>query len=72
MFRYYLNKVYLPSMNSILDKEEVRVLRRKALAPAAGKVLEIGFGSGLNAGHYPVAVQHWTAVDAHKFPPRQG
>ena len=44
-----------------LSTEPVMELRRDACAGMAGRVLEIGFGSGLNVGLYPRAV---TAVDA--------
>jgi SAM-dependent methyltransferase len=44
-----------------LSTEPVMELRRDACAGMAGRVLEIGFGSGLNVGLYPTAV---TAVDA--------
>jgi ubiquinone/menaquinone biosynthesis C-methylase UbiE len=38
-------------------------LRRDVLAGADGEILEIGFGTGLNLGHYPEHVRHLTAVD---------
>ena len=38
-------------------------LRREVLAEANGEILEIGFGTGLNLGHYPEHVRHLTAVD---------
>ncbi len=38
-------------------------LRREVLAKANGEILEIGFGTGLNLGHYPEHVRHLTAVD---------
>jgi len=44
-----------------LSTAPVMELRREVCAGLAGRVLEIGFGSGLNAGLYPTAV---TAVDA--------
>jgi ubiquinone/menaquinone biosynthesis C-methylase UbiE len=37
--------------------------RRRACAGLAGEVLEIGFGSGLNAPHYPAAVTRVLAVE---------
>jgi ubiquinone/menaquinone biosynthesis C-methylase UbiE len=37
--------------------------RRVVLAAAAGDVLEIGFGTGLNLPHYPSAVRSITTVD---------
>jgi len=36
---------------------ELAPLRRAALAPARGRVLEIGAGTGFNAAHYPDAVE---------------
>ena len=38
-------------------------LRGDVLAPAAGDVLEIGFGTGLNLRHYPAAVRRLCTVD---------
>ncbi len=38
-------------------------LRTEVLAPAAGDVLEIGFGTGLNLAHYPARVRRVCAVD---------
>ena len=38
-------------------------LRRDVLAGVDGEILEIGFGTGLNLGHYPEHVRHLTAVD---------
>ncbi len=38
-------------------------LRREVLAKANGEILEIGFGTGLNLGHYPEHVRHLISVD---------
>ena len=38
-------------------------LRRDALAPARGRVLEIGFGTGANLPHYPDAVTELVAIE---------
>lgn len=38
-------------------------LRAEALAPARGRVLEIGFGSGLSLPHYPAGVRTIVAVE---------
>ena len=38
-------------------------LRREVVAEVDGEILEIGFGTGLNLGHYPEHVRHLTAVD---------
>ncbi len=42
---------------------EIRALRTRALAGAAGRVLELGFGTGLNLHHYPPGVKRLVAVD---------
>ena len=39
--------------------------RKKVLADVTGKVLEIGFGTGLNLPHYPASIAEITAVDVN-------
>jgi SAM-dependent methyltransferase len=46
-----------------LRSKPVARLRDRALAGTEGEVLEIGFGSGLNLGHYPPAVSKLHAVE---------
>jgi SAM-dependent methyltransferase len=41
----------------------VERLRGEALAAATGRVIEIGFGTGLNLPHYPPAVRELVAVE---------
>lgn len=45
------------------DDEQVKVLRTRTLAGATGRVLELGFGTGLNLPHYPPGVKRLVAVD---------
>jgi len=48
-------------------------LRSRVLARARGRVLEIGFGTGLNLSCYPPAVIHLTAMDTSvHLPSRMG
>jgi len=47
----------------LLDQPLISEQRRQLLSGAAGHILEIGFGSGLNLPHYPATVQQITAVD---------
>ena len=47
----------------LLDQPLIAEQRRQLLSSAAGHVLEIGFGSGLNLPHYPQTVRQVTAVD---------
>lgn len=46
-----------------LSTGPVMRLRRDAVAGLSGRVLEIGFGSGLNTGLYPAAVDRVDAVE---------
>ena len=41
--------------------------RRRALEPARGETLEIGFGTGLNLPYYPQAVTTLTAIDSENM-----
>jgi ubiquinone/menaquinone biosynthesis C-methylase UbiE len=45
------------------DNEEIKSLRSRALARADGRILELGFGTGLNLPHYPPQVRRIVAVD---------
>ena len=47
--------------NSLIQKQ-----RRAALAQVQGRVLEIGFGTGLNLRHYPRQVTSLTAIDSER------
>lgn len=47
----------------VMRQEGLSELRRALLSGVDGKVLEIGFGSGLNLPHYPERVRKITAVD---------
>jgi SAM-dependent methyltransferase len=48
---------------SARDNDEIKALRSRALAGAEGRVLELGFGTGLNLPHYPASVRRIVAVD---------
>ncbi len=45
------------------SSKEISELRAQVCAGLHGRVLEIGFGSGLNVVHYPSAVQRVSAVE---------
>jgi ubiquinone/menaquinone biosynthesis C-methylase UbiE len=47
-----------------LSAQPVTDLRIKALEPSRGRVLEVGFGSGLNLGCYPGTVEELIALDS--------
>lgn len=46
-----------------LDQPHVAKYRRELLAEASGKILELGFGTGLNLPYYPPHVRKITTVD---------
>ena len=50
-------------VDKALSTEEINGRRRLACQGLEGRVLEIGFGSGLNLGHYPRAVTEVLAVE---------
>jgi ubiquinone/menaquinone biosynthesis C-methylase UbiE len=47
----------------LLNQPFVTEHRKRLLSQAAGSVLEIGFGTGLNLPHYPQSVHRITAAD---------
>jgi SAM-dependent methyltransferase len=49
--------------NVVMARREFRPIRARVAAGLDGEVLEVGFGSGLNAPHYPSAVSRVRAVD---------
>ena len=57
------DRIVQPVMDWALDTPEMAALRREQLADAAGRVLEIGFGSGLSIDCYPEHVHDIVAVD---------
>jgi ubiquinone/menaquinone biosynthesis C-methylase UbiE len=46
-----------------LDVQELGPVRERVCAGLEGRVLEIGFGSGLNVAHYPAGVVEVSAVE---------
>jgi ubiquinone/menaquinone biosynthesis C-methylase UbiE len=60
---WYADHVLPRGIDFMMSGEPFRELREKYLAPVAGRVLEIGFGSGLNLPHYPDTVRELIAVD---------
>ncbi|MEV7395621.1 class I SAM-dependent methyltransferase [Aeromicrobium sp. NPDC092404] len=50
-------------IDKALSTDDVMQQRRHVCAGLEGRVLEIGFGSGLNIGRYPDAVQSVSAVE---------
>ncbi len=59
----YSHTIFPYLCDFLLNKPFVAAYRRKLLAQAAGDVLEVGFGTGLNLPFYNERVQNLTAVD---------
>jgi SAM-dependent methyltransferase len=63
---FYESRVF-PWLNDRLSADPaLQQIRAEAVSGARGRVLEIGFGSGLNLAHYPPAVQSLVAVDPNE------
>jgi ubiquinone/menaquinone biosynthesis C-methylase UbiE len=59
----YQDRVLPRITNRVMNRRDLRPIRDRVCAGLDGEVLEIGFGSGLNARHYPPAVTRVRAVD---------
>jgi hypothetical protein len=60
---FYDNQVVPRLTNLVMSRGELTPIRARVAASLDGEVLEVGFGSGLNAPHYPPAVTQAQAVD---------
>lgn len=60
----FYSDVFFPwGMNLAMSGETFQEQRHAVLQPVDGKILEIGFGSGLNLPHYPNSVKKLVTVD---------
>ena len=64
---FYRQKVLPHLLEWTMDRDPFRELRRRALGELDGRVLEIGFGTGLNLPFYPSGVTELLALDAMEF-----
>ncbi|MDX2033132.1 MAG: class I SAM-dependent methyltransferase [Blastocatellia bacterium] len=60
----YSKYIFPRMLDLMLGAPEMGKYRRAALAPARGRTLEIGFGTGLNLAYYPPAVTELTVIDS--------
>jgi len=60
---FYERQVLPRMLNRVCGGKPVEPLRRRACAGLAGRVVEIGFGSGHNVPFYPAAVTEVSAVE---------
>ena len=64
---FYSRQIFPRALDILLRGDEVSRYRRATLAPLRGRVLEIGFGTGLNLPHYPESVSHLTIIDPERM-----
>jgi ubiquinone/menaquinone biosynthesis C-methylase UbiE len=63
----FYKRTFLPFfMDKMMDTAELNGLRKELLASARGRVLEVGFGTGLNAPFFPSAVERVVAIDPNE------
>jgi SAM-dependent methyltransferase len=63
---WWATRVVPRVVDKALATEDFEELRRTTCRPLAGRVLEVGFGSGLNVAHYPPAVTEVAAVEPNE------
>jgi ubiquinone/menaquinone biosynthesis C-methylase UbiE len=59
----YAERIFPWITDKVMAAPDLEALRREALAPARGRVVEIGSGSGLNLALYPDTVDEVVAVE---------
>jgi len=67
--RLYRDYCFVPLMDWLLARPAINELRQRVVEPAAGKVLEIGFGTGLNLPFYRSSVTSLTLLDTERLLP---
>lgn len=63
MTSFYRRYILPPLLDRAMSDRRISRYRRPVLAPAEGRVLEIGFGTGANLSHYPDSVQQLEIVE---------
>lgn len=60
---FYHHHIFPRVLDLAMSSRLLRKPRDRALAPARGRILEIGFGTGQNLRHYPPTVKRIEAID---------
>jgi ubiquinone/menaquinone biosynthesis C-methylase UbiE len=68
---FYEHYIFAPLMDWSLSRPAFDSLRERVVRPAAGRVLEIGYGTGLNLPYYGPQVTSLTLLDTADFLPRR-
>lgn len=61
--RFYHHYIFPYLLDLAMASPALRKPRERTLAPACGRILEIGFGTGRNLPHYPSSVERIEAID---------
>lgn len=64
---FYAKYIFPRLLDWSLGNPRMGEYRRRALEPAVGNTLEIGFGTGLNLPYYPPAVTRLTVIDSENM-----
>lgn len=59
----YSDHIFPWVIEKVMSNDDMREQRQRVLAAARGRVLEIGFGTGLNLPHYPDQVESLAVLD---------
>ena len=60
---FYQDQLLPRFQNKVMDRKDLREVRARVCSALWGGVVEVGFGTGLNAPHYPDGVQRIAAVE---------
>jgi ubiquinone/menaquinone biosynthesis C-methylase UbiE len=63
MMAFYREHVLPRIQNKVMDNEKMHETRERVCHGLHGEIVEIGFGTGLNASHYPDAVTTILAIE---------
>lgn len=61
----YRHHVFPWVLEAVMNQRMFKRLRRELLAPVSGRVLEIGFGTGINLDFYPAGTARVVGVDSN-------
>ena len=67
----YAKYIFAPLMDWSLRRRDIEALRERVVSQAAGDVLEIGFGTGLNLPYYTADVSRLVLLDSAELLPRR-
>ena len=59
----YHHCIFPRLLDTAMSHRQLRQPRRRVLANATGRILEVGFGTGANLAHYPSSVRRIEALD---------